>query len=86
MPAHIAFIRAHLQIDMTAGEMARYFRVAPQEIWRCAIDKNLPCRPGSSPIALHTPGGGNLCPGVPGATQKDAYEPMPGYFRPPTWG
>jgi hypothetical protein len=73
-----SFISQHLQVDMTAAELARFFHVAPQDIWQLAREEQWPASPTMGPIALHTPGGGGLLTtvfSVPGATRADLYEP-----------
>lgn len=75
------FILAHFNVDMTAGELARVFRVAPQEIWHLWKASRGSAATGVFPImptAFHSPGGGCLLKyfGIRGATQSDAYEPL----------
>lgn len=90
-----AFIRAHLNIDMTASEIARLFMVAEADVYQA--QRSVRAWPGynhSSPLGLHTPGGGTAFSAyVRGATLADEYQPMehdefqrlyrpPGYVRP----
>lgn len=74
-----AFIRAHLNIDMTAGEIARLFMVADADIYQAVrLAARFPGYNHSSPLGFHSPGGGCLLArlGVKGATIADEYQPM----------
>ena len=71
------YIVRHLSVDMSAKELARIFRVAPQEIWQIAGSTRKAVVP-LHPMGFHSPGGGMLLKywGIRGATRADAYEPM----------
>jgi len=88
------FIRAHLNIDMTATELARLFNVTDTDIWQLARARrwHYPGYGKSQPMGFHSPGGGRLLAmaGIKVATLADEYQPM-GHdefqrlYRPPGW-
>jgi hypothetical protein len=76
-----SFILHHLNVDMTAKELARIFRVAPQEVWQLWRASRKSVATGVFPLvptAFHSPGGGMLLKywGIRGATRADEYAPV----------
>lgn len=87
------FIRDHLNIDMTAGEIARLFMVADADIYQAVrLARRCPGYNHSSPLGFHSPGVGTLLArlGVTGTARADIYTPMDHdafqrEYRPPGW-